>query len=171
MARPRLLPDNFTLALLGTLALLPLNGNCASVVLTLPPEQMAEVMSLDAAAFAREIERRFERRLGAMQLLGAMERLCADAGELADLRAVGKTRVAHDHVEMTERLYRVVDQARRGAGNGKVAFEDQRLRAGARHKSGDPLEAGSVAARMQGERFVELPTPWRKRRQMKKTPF
>lgn len=53
-----------------TLALLPLNGNCASVVLTLSPEQMAEVMSLDAAAFAREIERRFERRLGAMQLLG-----------------------------------------------------------------------------------------------------
>ncbi|TBU74033.1 5-demethoxyubiquinol-8 5-hydroxylase UbiM [Phytopseudomonas daroniae] len=53
-----------------TLALLPLNGNCASAVLTLSPEEMSKVMSLDAEAFARDMERRFDRRLGRMELLG-----------------------------------------------------------------------------------------------------
>lgn len=53
-----------------TLALLPLNGNCASAVLTLSPEEMSKVMSLDAEAFARDMERRFDHRLGRMQLLG-----------------------------------------------------------------------------------------------------
>lgn len=53
-----------------TLALLPLNGNCASAVLTLEPTEMNRVMSLDEQAFARDMERRFERRLGRMELLG-----------------------------------------------------------------------------------------------------
>lgn len=53
-----------------TLALLPLNGNLASAVLTLTPGQMNQVMSLDPQAFAREMERRFAGRLGRMELIG-----------------------------------------------------------------------------------------------------
>ncbi|MCD9096044.1 5-demethoxyubiquinol-8 5-hydroxylase UbiM [Luteimonas fraxinea] len=53
-----------------TLALLPLNGNRASVVLTLPPQQMAEVEALDDAAFAVDMQRRFRDRLGTMTTIG-----------------------------------------------------------------------------------------------------
>lgn len=51
-----------------TLALLPLNGEQASVVLTLPPREIERLCALDEDAFAREMERRFDRRLGAMRL-------------------------------------------------------------------------------------------------------
>ena len=51
-----------------TLALLPLNGDQSSVVLTLPPREIERLRALDEDAFAREMERRFDRRLGAMQL-------------------------------------------------------------------------------------------------------
>ncbi|AGI24101.1 hypothetical protein H681_11155 [Pseudomonas sp. ATCC 13867] len=54
-----------------TLALLPINGDRSSVVLTLPQREMAPLLELGEAAFAHEMERRFDRRLGAMQLLGA----------------------------------------------------------------------------------------------------
>ncbi|KAF1050841.1 MAG: 2-octaprenylphenol hydroxylase [Stenotrophomonas maltophilia] len=53
-----------------TLALLPLNEARSSVVLTLPQQEMAPLLALDEEAFAREIERRFDRRLGGMRLLG-----------------------------------------------------------------------------------------------------
>ena len=53
-----------------TLALLPLNGDRASVVLTLPPQQMAEVEALDDVAFAADMQRRFRDRLGAMTTIG-----------------------------------------------------------------------------------------------------
>ena len=53
-----------------TLELLPVNGDRSSVVLTLPQREMAPLLELDEAAFAHEMERRFDRRLGAMQLLG-----------------------------------------------------------------------------------------------------
>lgn len=53
-----------------TLALLPLNGERASVVLTLPPQEMAAVEALDDAAFAADMQRRFRGRLGAMTTLG-----------------------------------------------------------------------------------------------------
>ncbi|WP_343573545.1 5-demethoxyubiquinol-8 5-hydroxylase UbiM [Pseudomonas sp.] len=53
-----------------TLALLPINGDRSSVVLTLPQREMAPLLELDEVAFAHEMERRFDRRLGAMQLLG-----------------------------------------------------------------------------------------------------
>jgi len=52
-----------------TLALLPLNGNQSSVVLTLPPRDIERLRELDEESFARETERRFDRRLGAMQLV------------------------------------------------------------------------------------------------------
>ena len=52
-----------------TLALLPLAPGFGSVVLTLPPAEMRDMQALDAEAFARDIERRFEGRLGAMELV------------------------------------------------------------------------------------------------------
>ncbi|TDP46098.1 5-demethoxyubiquinol-8 5-hydroxylase UbiM [Zavarzinia compransoris] len=53
-----------------TLALLPLNGLQASVVLTLPADELAAVMALDEAAFNADITRRFGNRLGAMRQTG-----------------------------------------------------------------------------------------------------
>lgn len=53
-----------------TLALLPLNGDRASVVLTLPPQAMTEVEALDDAAFAADMQRRFRDRLGTMTTIG-----------------------------------------------------------------------------------------------------
>lgn len=54
-----------------TLALLPLNGRQSSTVLTLPPREIERLLVLDESTFAREMEQRFDRRLGAMQLLGS----------------------------------------------------------------------------------------------------
>lgn len=50
-----------------TRALLPLNGNCASVVLTLPHSQMQQLQQLDDDVFNHDISRRYEFRLGTMQ--------------------------------------------------------------------------------------------------------
>lgn len=54
-----------------TLALLPLNGRQSSVVLTLPPREIERLQQLDEADFAREMEKRFDRRLGTMQLVSS----------------------------------------------------------------------------------------------------
>ncbi|GIZ13683.1 5-demethoxyubiquinol-8 5-hydroxylase UbiM [Pseudomonas sp. NCCP-436] len=54
-----------------TLALLPLNGRQSSTVLTLPPRDIERLLELDETAFANEMERRFDRRLGAMQLVSS----------------------------------------------------------------------------------------------------
>ncbi len=53
-----------------TLALLPLNGDRASVVLTLAPQDMAGIEAMDDAAFGAELERRFEGRLGTIRPIG-----------------------------------------------------------------------------------------------------
>jgi len=53
-----------------TLALLPLNGNRASVVLTLPPAGMERVEAMDDAAFGAELERRFRGQVGTVRPLG-----------------------------------------------------------------------------------------------------
>ncbi len=50
-----------------TMALLPLNGDQASAVITLPPRQIEALMAQDAAAFGRSISTFFEHRLGAMR--------------------------------------------------------------------------------------------------------
>jgi ubiquinone biosynthesis UbiH/UbiF/VisC/COQ6 family hydroxylase len=52
-----------------TVALLPCNGNVSSVVMTLPGREHAELMAMDEAAFAREIERRLKHRCGGMKLV------------------------------------------------------------------------------------------------------
>lgn len=57
-----------------TLALLPMNddpatgAHRASVVLTLPAQQIEPLLTVDETAFSAEITRRFDQRLGAMQL-------------------------------------------------------------------------------------------------------
>lgn len=47
-----------------TIALLPLNGNISSVVLSLPPDEMNRVRSLDEDAFNADINARLKNRLG-----------------------------------------------------------------------------------------------------------
>ncbi|MCR6662066.1 MAG: 5-demethoxyubiquinol-8 5-hydroxylase UbiM [Luteimonas sp.] len=54
-----------------TLALLPLNGNRCSVVLTLKPEAMREVEAMDDVAFAADMQRRMRGRLGAVTTIGS----------------------------------------------------------------------------------------------------
>lgn len=53
-----------------TLALLPLGGDLASVVITLPPAEIARLQTLPAEAFARETAERYRGRLGTMRLEG-----------------------------------------------------------------------------------------------------
>ena len=53
-----------------TLAVLPLNGNVCSVVITLPSDHVAELLALPAKEFSAEIAERFENRLGARELVG-----------------------------------------------------------------------------------------------------
>ncbi len=53
-----------------TLALLPLNGNMSSVVLTLPAHEMQALMAMDDDAFAIEMGHRFHGRLGRLQTHG-----------------------------------------------------------------------------------------------------
>ena len=52
-----------------TLALLPMNGTKSSVVITLPPREIARLMVMPEEIFNAEIEQRFGRRLGAMRLV------------------------------------------------------------------------------------------------------
>ncbi|CAI3926641.1 2-polyprenyl-6-methoxyphenol hydroxylase and related FAD-dependent oxidoreductases (UbiH) (PDB:1BF3) [Commensalibacter communis] len=47
-----------------TIALLPLNGNMSSIVLSLPPDEMNKVRSLDQDAFTADISQRLQNRLG-----------------------------------------------------------------------------------------------------------
>ncbi len=53
-----------------TIAMLPLNGDVSSVVLTLPPEDIARLAAMDPAGFGEEITRRYHGRLGPMELIG-----------------------------------------------------------------------------------------------------
>ena len=53
-----------------TLALLPLNGNVSSAVLTLGPARMEEAVVMDDAALAADLERRMRGRLGAVTMTG-----------------------------------------------------------------------------------------------------
>ncbi|CAK7193356.1 Ubiquinone hydroxylase UbiM [Commensalibacter sp. Nvir] len=52
-----------------TLAILPLNGNVSSIVLSLPPDEMAIVNALDNASFNREMTKRLGGRLGQTELI------------------------------------------------------------------------------------------------------
>jgi len=52
-----------------TIAVLPLNNNIASIVLTLKPLAMEKIKALDESSFNTEIEQRLAGRLGATQLI------------------------------------------------------------------------------------------------------
>lgn len=54
-----------------TLALLPLKGNRAGAVLTLPPRQVEALLAMDARAFGAAVTDAFEHRLGPMQQDGS----------------------------------------------------------------------------------------------------
>lgn len=51
-----------------TLALLPMNGLRSSVVITLPPDEMNQLMTLSEDDFNHEVSARFKQRLGVMRL-------------------------------------------------------------------------------------------------------
>lgn len=51
-----------------TIAMLPLNGDLSSVVLTLPPGMADAAMAMSDEAFGAEVTRRYESRLGPMRL-------------------------------------------------------------------------------------------------------
>lgn len=53
-----------------TIAMLPLNGEMSSVVLSLPAEEIARLKAMDGRDFGAEITRRYQSRLGPMQLAG-----------------------------------------------------------------------------------------------------
>ena len=53
-----------------TLAVLPLQENHSSVVITVSSRTAATIMNMDAAEFNADVQRRFGSRLGAMQLVG-----------------------------------------------------------------------------------------------------
>jgi ubiquinone biosynthesis UbiH/UbiF/VisC/COQ6 family hydroxylase len=52
-----------------TMAMLPLNGDVSSVVLTLPPGEITRLKDADGTAFSAEITRRYRERLGTMELI------------------------------------------------------------------------------------------------------
>lgn len=52
-----------------TLALLPMNGMCSSVVITLPAADIQELMAMSEAEFNLAVAIRFKHRLGKMQLV------------------------------------------------------------------------------------------------------
>ena len=52
-----------------TIAVLPLNGDASSAVLTLPEREIARLMAMEEADFSAEVTRRYGGRLGAMELV------------------------------------------------------------------------------------------------------
>lgn len=57
-----------------TRAILPVDAHTSSVVLTLAGSEAARLEALDEAAFARDVERRLDRRFGPMRLAGTRHR-------------------------------------------------------------------------------------------------
>ncbi|PPU19992.1 5-demethoxyubiquinol-8 5-hydroxylase UbiM [Xanthomonas arboricola] len=82
-----------------TLALLPLQGNRAGAVLTLPPRQVEALLAMEAADFSAAVTEAFEHRLGPMQQDGSRhayplvaayaQRLIAERAALIGDAAVG----------------------------------------------------------------------------------
>ncbi|MDI2090500.1 5-demethoxyubiquinol-8 5-hydroxylase UbiM [Commensalibacter oyaizuii] len=54
-----------------TIALLPLNGNVSSIVLSLPPEEMNKVRALDDVTFNADMMRRLQGRLGTIEVISS----------------------------------------------------------------------------------------------------
>ncbi|ASR43898.1 hypothetical protein BEN78_11455 [Xanthomonas citri pv. mangiferaeindicae] len=113
-----------------TMALLPLDPGKASVVLTLPPEAMAQVEAMDDAAFAADIQRRFLDRLGTMTTVGTRhvyplvgvyaDRFVAERAALIGDAAVGMHPVtAHGFNLGLQGAERLADGIRRAQDAGR----------------------------------------------------
>lgn len=82
-----------------TMALLPLRGNCAGAVLTLPPARAAELLAMDEDSFGAAVSECFEYRLGMMRQHGSRhayplvgvyaDRFCSPGAALIGDAAVG----------------------------------------------------------------------------------
>ncbi|MCI0754479.1 5-demethoxyubiquinol-8 5-hydroxylase UbiM [Teichococcus vastitatis] len=73
-----------------TIAMLPLNNNCSSAVLTLDPEDAARLERMPEAEFGPEVARRYRQRLGAMELVSTRHTyplVTTYAGRFATTRA------------------------------------------------------------------------------------
>ncbi len=53
-----------------TLAVLPLSGNCSSIVITLPTSHSDEILNMDPECFNARVQSNFGNRLGQMKLVG-----------------------------------------------------------------------------------------------------
>lgn len=53
-----------------TLAVLPLGGNTSSIVITLPAMAAEAMLTMDETVFSRDVQNRFDSRLGKMKLVG-----------------------------------------------------------------------------------------------------
>ena len=139
-----------------TLALLPLNGERASVVLTLPPAEMARVEAMDEAAFGADLERRFRGRMGAIQPLGTRhvyplvsvfaDRFTAPRAALVGDAAVGMHPVtAHGFnlgLQGQDTLAKVVLEAHRRGDD--IGAPEVLARYGRRHRAAAwPMYAGT----------------------------
>ena len=61
----------------GPLAILPLTGNRSCITWTESADRAREILALDDAGFLREVERRFDYRLGGVALAGPRRRLAS----------------------------------------------------------------------------------------------
>lgn len=81
-----------------TIALLPLNGNISSVVLSLPPDEMNRVRALDEDAFNADINARLKNRLGKVKSVSTrhvypLKTVFANRFEIRHTALVGDTAI------------------------------------------------------------------------------
>lgn len=127
-----------------TLALLPLAGDCSSVVITLPTPEIEALLALDAADFTNAMEQRLKYKFGAMALVSGhfdyplvavyADRLITNRFALVGDDAVGmRPATAHGFnlgllgaETLANQITKVSDA---GAKKGLVKFEQQHRRA------------------------------------------
>ena len=127
-----------------TLALLPLAGNCSSVVITLPTPEIDALLALDADAFTNEMETRLKFKFGSMALVSDRfayplvtvyaDRFIADRFALIGDAAVGMHPVTAHGFNLgllgAETLANQIAKAKDpGAKTALVKFEQQHKRA------------------------------------------
>ncbi|APP81329.1 5-demethoxyubiquinol-8 5-hydroxylase UbiM [Xanthomonas hortorum] len=112
-----------------TLALLPLQGNRAGAVLTLPPRQIEALLAMNEADFSAAVTEAFEHRLGPMQqdgsrhaypLVAYAQRFVAERAALIGDAAVGMHPVtAHGFNFGLQSQARLAERVRAAAGAGR----------------------------------------------------
>ena len=130
-----------------TIAMLPLNGEVSSVVLTLPPAAAQRLMAEEPEAFGAEVTRRYEARLGRMRLAGTRHAY--------PLVAVYAHRFAG-------RRFALLGDAAVGmhpvtAHGFNFGLSGADLLAGAVRRAGDPGDAGALSHYAAAHRRASLP--------------